>query len=82
MAIERLHKLTVLLSDVELESLRAIAEANGQNVSDYLRQHIRTRHAELGGRAEAEAVRAARRRPNGAEQQAALRAMTRKRSGR
>ena len=48
MTIDRPHKLTVLLSEVEAAMLRDIAEADGQNVSDYLRMHIRKRHNELG----------------------------------
>lgn len=41
MAPERNNQFKMLLSDAELASLRDLAEAQGLNVSDFLRQLIR-----------------------------------------
>ena len=44
-----MHKVTILMSDAELDAARALADANGVSVSDFLRGYVRdsyTQHSE------------------------------------
>jgi hypothetical protein len=43
--VDRDNRFNVLLSDVEIDMLRSLAERNSLKMSDYLRQLIRREHA-------------------------------------
>lgn len=43
----RPNQLKILVSDEELEMIRALAERQGQTVADYLRQLLRREYAEI-----------------------------------
>ncbi len=49
MVIDRTSKLTIRISEEELEMLRALADANGVTASDFLRLYVRKEYAEKFG---------------------------------